>query len=151
MGFDGGRAVLLGLAITAGACTAISVRPHYVPLPGAVVDTLIGQAPTLVEHLAQMVRDDSILIQRVSPAEGFLETRWHDFVGGGGRMVRGRLRFYVDPVGTIRTEVRGEAVYLKSLDPSVPEREREVMAATGHPARTKLDAIMVALRERFGR
>jgi hypothetical protein len=145
--------VVVGAAALVIACGAAGVRPRFEPFPLAVVDTLPLEAAVLIGALTDAVRAESLAVQRMSTAEGYLETRWFDVVrrrtaraltGHPYRLVK--LRFFADPVGGGRSQLVSEVATRIAVDPSLPERQAEMMAPPDHPGRALLDSVLVAVR-----
>jgi hypothetical protein len=143
--------------VALSACGAVNTRPYLTPLPGALVDTLRADPTVVVEQLATQVINEGIAIGVLGADEGFLETRWHELEspseeGSAVWSARStiRLRFFADPIGDRQTQLTSEAIALSVLDPSLPEREREVLVATDHPGNQLVRRIVDALRAELG-
>lgn len=151
------RAAALGVAagvIGAAACGAANIRPYITSFPGAPRDTVRGDPAVIVPHLVRLLAAESIAVKIASPEEGYIESRWRDLreLGATGPFPYGpevRYRFWVDPLGLGRTQVIGEVVGRGTVDPSLPERLREVLLPAEHRGRALLDSIMSAVRERY--
>ncbi|GBD31735.1 MAG: hypothetical protein KatS3mg081_1478 [Gemmatimonadales bacterium] len=137
------RGLLLVIAGSAffGGCSAVAVRPHYRPLPGAVTDTLAASPETVIAALGRALEERRVGVKRRSGEEGYLESEWFDLVSLGiaGTQRRGiervvKLRAFADPVPPSSTELVIEAVYRRTADPSVPDRLEELLVPPGHPA-----------------
>ncbi len=146
---------MAGVAV-ALACGSHNVRPYLVPLPDAVADTLHADPSEVIEFLNTAVTEEGFRISRASSAEGYLVTDWYDTENqrAGGRYTRNptaaiRLRFFADPVGGDRSALRSEAVYRRTLDPSIPEREAERMVPPGNHGDLILQRVLQSLRSRF--
>ena len=134
------------------ACGSVGARPYFTPLPDAVVDTVPAEAPVVISQLQTLAVGEGLAIRASSPAEGYLETEWYDVdrrgpVGGSldpRRIVR--LRFFADMTGANSTVLSSEAVTLRAIDPSIPERQNEVMVPPGHLGNQILERILIALR-----
>lgn len=142
--------------VGAQACTAITLRPTYRPLPLASFDTVTAKPPDVVTAAAAEIGRLGLTVRVGAPAEGYLETRWFDL---RSRMSRSgvidpdrtvRVRVWADLVTPLQTEVVVEAAQRRSLDPSVPEREDEIVAPPGTPADSLGQALRKAIKERFG-
>lgn len=136
------------------ACRAANVRPYIMPFPGAPTDTVLGDPANIVRHVAGLLGRERIEIQMMSAEEGYVETRWfdvrtHDTTGTLTWGPDARLRFWVDPIGNGEAQVVGEAVGRRSVDPSLPAREREILLTADEVGRTILIRVMTAVRERF--
>ncbi len=150
-------ALLAASVLLVTGCGANNVRPRSVPLADAVRDTLVAGPESIVDLLRDAVTARGFTVGTVRAAEGFLETRWYDLTHQrpGGAYARDptraiRLRFFVDPVGESTTEIQAEATYLRTLDPSLPVREREVMVPPGSPGDTLLHSILNQIRAALG-
>ena len=151
LGYGGGlRRGALVLLLGAAACKATAVRPYITPFPDAPTDTLQVDPDDLVNELVGLVTAEGLSIRMVSAAEGDLETGWYDvesratvgsFGANADRYVR--LRFFVDPVNPLLTQLVSEAVMRRTLDPSLPERQAEVLVPPGHEG----DLILSRIRD----
>ena len=128
--------LLLGALL---ACHAPGTRPFYSPLRGATIDTL-GVAPDqLIIRANQAVLTRGLEIGSLSPEEGYLETRWYHLRSQRSVSTPSnsedyvKIRFWTDPVDRRRSIIVGEAVRVRTLDPSVPPRDREELVPRGHP------------------
>ena len=150
-----GRTAIACVAV-ALACGSHNVRPYLVPLPDAVADTLHADPSEVIEFLNTVVAGEGFRISRASSAEGYLVTDWYDTENqrAGGRYARDptaaiRLRFFADPGGGDQSTLRSEAVYRRTLDPSIPEREAERMVPPGHYGDLILQRVLQSVRSRF--
>lgn len=151
--------VLTTFVVVVGvACTAVSTRPHFGPLPGAVVDTLGAGPGTVIGALAAELETLGLRVRAVSRAEGYLETAWFDPTTRGsvgqehrrvGRVVR--MRAYADSVPPARSELVIETVLRRTADPSARGREEEIIAPPGHPGDSLTQLVLDSLRKRFPR
>ncbi len=144
-------------AVTAGSaffwgCSAVTVRPHYRPLPGAVTDTLAASPESVIAALGRALWERGVRLKRQSGEEGYLESEWFDLrsLGVAAGATRGiepvvRLRAFADPVPPASTELVMEAVYRRSLDPSVPDRLEEILVPPGHPADSLVEELLKGL------
>jgi len=140
------------------ACTAVSTRPHFGPLAGAVVDTLGASPGTVIGALASELETLGLRVRAVSRAEGYLETAWFDPtirrpVGQERRHTARafRMRAYADSVPPTRSELTLETVYRRTADPSATGREEEIIAPPGHPGDSLTHRVLENLRKRFPR
>lgn len=139
--------------VVSWACGSIGARPYLVPLPEARVDTLSAEPNAIIAALQALVVGEGLTVRVSSPAEGYLETDWYDTVtqspgAGSGLDPRRavRLRFFADRLGDDRTRLASEAVMRRAVDPSLPERQNEVMAPPGHPGAELLSRVLSAMR-----
>jgi len=133
------------------------LRPYLTPLPDAVVDTLPALPVDVIREIATLVTAEGLVIRISSPEEGYLETDWYDVgaaVPGDTPFTDPRrstlLRFFADPEADEETRLSAEAVVRRTLDPSVPSRQGEMMAPPGHPGNEILRRVLAALDSRFG-
>jgi len=149
---------VLVVAALAVACGANNVRPKYAPFIDAVVDTIPALPDVVVDSLEIIVTQRGFQIARVASSEGFLETKWFDLDAdrSGGtytlhpdRVVR--LRFFADPGRDDGTVLRSEAAYRPRLDPSLPEREAEVMVPVDHRGDSLLQSVLDQVRREADR
>jgi hypothetical protein len=153
----------VGTLATAGAvltlalgCGSIGARPYLTPLPDAIIDTVPGEPAAVIGELQTLVMGEGLAVRVSSPAEGFLETEWYDVVRRGPvggsldpqRIVR--IRFLADAVSGSTSLLTSEAVTLRAFDPSVPDRQNEVMVPPGHSGAQILERILIALRNDLG-
>jgi hypothetical protein len=137
-------------------CGSIGARPYLTPLPDAIHDTIPARPSAVIGELQTLVIGEGLIVRVSSPAEGFLETEWYDVdrrgtVGGRldpRRIVR--MRFFADEASSDLTLLTSESVTLRALDPSIPERQNEVMVPPGHPGSQILERILIALRNALG-
>ena len=146
---------ILVLLLAVAACRATAVRPYITPFPNAPTDTLQADPDDVINELAGLVTAEGLLIRMVSAEEGYLETGWYDIVSRSAAGSYGsdtdryiRLRFFVDPVNPLLTQLVSEAVMRHTLDPSLPEREAEILVPPGHEGDQLLTRIRDALRTR---
>ena len=145
-------AAALAIVLACAACGAAGVRPTFRPFPEAITDTVAGEPEEIVEHLAELIRDEGIELRWVRIREGYVETKWFDSATGdtgGGRSLDTygviRLRFWTDLIMEHRSVVVGEAVNRRVVDPSLPEREMEIHVPQDHVGHEILQRILDAL------
>lgn len=136
------------------ACGAGGVRPTFDPFPAALVDTVHGEPDHIVERLSELLAAESIDLRWVRIREGYVETRWFDpatRLSGGGRSLNTdgivRLRFWTDIALTDahQTQVVGEAVSRRVVDPSLPVRQTEIHVPPDHPGHEILRRVIEEL------
>lgn len=148
-----GVALAIGLVLSCGG----GLRPYLTPFPDAVIDTLDVLPADLIREIATLVTAEGLVISISSPEEGYLETDWYNVgaaASGGTPFTDPRqstlLRFFADLSGDEQTRLAAEAVVRRTLDPSVPSRQGEMMAPPGHPGYEILHRVLAALDSRFG-
>ena len=136
------------------ACGAANVRPYVAPFAGAPIDTVRGDPAVIVGDLAGLLQAEGVTVRRQSPEEGYVESAWFDVRGTSltgptphGPLVR--FRFWVDPVGNGLAQVIGEVAGRYTVDPSLPERQREVLLPPEHVGRVVLARIMESVALQF--
>ncbi len=121
-------------------------------MPGALTDTLAATPESVIAALGRALAERGVRVKRRSGEEGYLESEWFDLLSLGvpateiraiERVVR--LRAFADPVTPGSTELVIEAVYRRTLDPSIPERLEEILVPPGHPADSLVAEVLKAL------
>ena len=140
-----------------GACSSASVRPSYQPFPDAPVDTIQADAAVVIREAAERIVARGLMLRTNAPREGYLETRWYDLVSrksnasGSDANRIFRLRLFADPATPVATKLTVETVYRRILDPSLPERERELMVPPGSPGDTLARAMIAEVKKLHAR
>ncbi len=146
----------LGTAVFA-ACSPVTARPPFDPLPEALVDTLAAQPDMVIREVQTQVAEEGFGLDVYEVIDGYLETNWVTIVADENdtgelapheRVVR--FRFWADGVPGLRTKLTSEVVHRRTLDPSLPERLVEIMVPSDHNARKILERVLIAVREQFG-
>ena len=156
LGLPSSALICFSLATVLTACGASNIRPWTVPFPEARVDTVDVEAASLIERLNSHVTNTGLEVTRISPEEGFLETRWFDLATRRSRKSGGdpervvRMRFWADPVMAGRSVLISEVVYLQSLDPSLLPRDAETLAPPDHAGHILMTDILEAVLENSG-
>lgn len=146
----------------AGAALAVAcaggIRPSYAPMPEARADTVAGATADVVQAIGTGLAAEGMQAQWQSGAEGYVETQWYDLVSReSGNYNRTqperyvRLRFFVDPAGPGMSAITSEAVILHTTDPSVMERDAEMMVPPTHAGRALLDRVIGHARNALNR
>jgi hypothetical protein len=151
-----GWTAALGAAAFA-ACSPVTTRPPFNPLPEALIDTLAGSPDVVISEVQAQVVGEGFALKVFEVLDGYLETRWVTIVAGEGDTVElaphervVRFRFWADRVPGQRTRLTSEVVHRRTLDPSLPERLAEIMVPSGHNARKILERVLIAVRQHFG-
>lgn len=134
------------------------MRPPFLPLPEAFLDTVAMEPADLLAELANRSIEQGFAIEVSSELDRYLETRWFNLATGrpdDGDFIRPdrviRLRFWIDPLGPLGYQITSEAVYRRVIDPSLSDRESELMVPPGHEGEQILVRILDAVKERLGR
>ena len=137
-------------------CRAGGVRPFYNPFPEARSDTVLATPDAVIRALKELVLAEGIQLGRASEVEGYLESKWFDTADrssmddpGTNTSTRVRLRFWVDTFRDGQSVVIGEVVRRRVIDPSLPERELEILVDREHPADALAVRIMAELQTRL--
>lgn len=152
-----GAAAALSLGIfTMLRCGAANVRPFFNPMPEARADTVMGTPDAVIRGLQDAVQAAGVQLSQSSEAEGYLESKWYDTADGTSMNnpgmnthTRVRLRFWVDPFRERQSVVISEVVRRRAIDPSIPERELEILVEPSHPGDSLAVRILAALRTRL--
>lgn len=141
---------LLALGLLA-ACSPATSRPAFMPMPEARRGEVELEVPAATERLAASLTSAGYPVSRVSPRDGYIETRWFD--AATGQRIRGRplgtddvrVRAWVTPSRRGYSEMVVEAVYRPFADPSRPPRELEQSVPYTHPVRVRIRELFDAL------
>jgi hypothetical protein len=144
------------LALLAGCAALGGVRPYYGPVPGSETFLLNALPDAVTRAAAEEVQHAGLVLQWISPAEGYVETQWFNVsthVSTPDPDLRDlehtvKLRFFADPTAG-KTRLAAEAVTTYVVDPSRPQREMERMTPEGHPGREVLTQVVDRLKRRF--
>ncbi len=122
-----------------------------------MIDTVQAEAGGLIEELERRTIDEGFSIRISSVLDGYIETGWLNLVtqesDDGDTAHPERvilLRFWIDPVGPLMSQLTAEAVHRRVFDPSLDPRQTEVMVPEGHEGEAMLLRILGGIRERFG-
>jgi hypothetical protein len=138
-------------------CTSITTRPNIRPFPLATFDTVVANPAAVIEAAQKGVTDLGLQISAVSVAEGYLETRWFDVRTRRSHRTNTnpellvRLRVWADLATPRESQVVIETVRRQTIDPSVPDREVELVAEAGTPGDSLTHAIQTVVRSQFGK
>lgn len=148
--------VLWTTALISVACGAAGVRPHFLPFPLAVSDTVSSHPEEAIELAGELLVSEGLELEASSPVEGYLETKWFNTAtgrrGNPGSLdaeATVRVRFWADLIAEHQTVVVGEVVRRRVADPSLPMREREIPVPDGHPGSELLRRIFGELKTRL--
>ena len=143
------RSLHVGVLTAMAAACAGGIRPAYTPFPEAIESTAAAPPAEVVTALVSAMAAEGLRVQWQSEVEGFVESQWYDvFSRESGSFNRTtperfiRLRFFVDPQGDAGSRIVAEVAMMRTVDPSVMERDAEMMAPTGHAGRRILDDIL---------
>lgn len=145
-------------ALAVSGCASGGLRPMFQPLPNAKTLEVSATAAQVIPAVQnELLKEQGLQMQWVSPSEGYLETQWYNVqTRSSANLSTGALdqqvlfRFWVDPIAEGKSKVTGEAVWLRGWDPSRDQREQESMVPDAHPGGQILMRIMDTLREEYG-
>jgi hypothetical protein len=124
------------------ACTPVTVRPPFAPLPDALHAVINAPPARVTAFTDSLLRADTIGIRLASPRDAFLET--NEFAGTH------RLRLWADPDVPGKSRVTIEAVYRPINDPSRSRRDLERAAPPGSPSLLRAEQLLAALKDKLG-
>ncbi|HYX82183.1 MAG TPA: hypothetical protein VE714_07315 [Gemmatimonadales bacterium] len=131
-----------GFMILSIACTPVTVRPPFAPLPDALHAVINAPPARVTAFTDSLLRADTIGIRLASPRDAFLET--NEFAGTH------RLRLWADPDVPGKSRVTIEAVYRPINDPSRSRRDLERAAPPGSPGLLRAEQLLAALKDKLG-
>jgi hypothetical protein len=141
------------LLFVTAACSPVTTRPTFRPVPQATQLLLVGEPLDVTRHAAGWIATTGVRTVRASEVDCYVETDWYAPPPDSGAatpfpfMVKTRL--WVDPGGTGRARAVIETVYRPVDDPSRPARNREVAVPTGAGADVFARRLAAALKEKF--
>ena len=147
------------ICLLLAACTPATTRPDFFPFPEAPILILDARPERVTRELATLVPAESLRIERMNARDGYLETSWYDAKTGrsfaGARDLPNpaaavKIRCWADPYVPGQTRLTVEAVYRPRFDPSLPERDLEVIAPKDHPGRAIAGRLAEKLKQRVG-
>jgi hypothetical protein len=138
------------------ACQPNTTRPPFPPRPEAAGTEIRLSVPDATRRLAETLKADSIVLRKVVPRDGYIETGWFQVANGqptrhstlGPSVVR--IRAWADPARPGSSQLTIETLYRPKADPSLPERELERQVGRDHPVALKVEAALKQLVDRFG-
>lgn len=124
------------------ACTPVTQRPAFAPLPEAMHAIINAPPDRVTQFTDSLLRADTIGIRLASPRDAFLETR--EFAGTH------RLRLWADPDVPGKSRVTIEAVYTPIDDPSRTPRDLERASLPGSPGQLRAAQLLAELKDKLG-
>jgi hypothetical protein len=141
------------------ACSPVTQRPAFQPLPEALVATINAPPPRVTAAAVEWLTSQGLTVVRASPEDGYVETAWYDTGaksshGGNGDVPHPaatvKLRGWADPDVPGRTRLTVEAVLRPRYDPSRAERDLEAAASTSHEGQHIAQRLLDALKQKYG-
>src|SRR5437764_1889571 len=141
------------------ACTPVTTRPDFLPDPQASRVVLDARPERVTPEIAALVAAESLRVERANVRDGYVETAWYDT--RSHRSFRGardvpdlaatvKIRCWADPYVPGQTRLTVEAVYRPRYDPSLPERDLEVIVPKDHPGAGIAGRVLEKLKQRVG-
>lgn len=134
------RAAIVAFCVV--ACTPVTTRPSFGPLPEAMHAVINATPATVAQTAATLLAADTIPVRFVNARDAWLETR--EFSGGY------RLRLWADPDVPGKARVTVEAVYRPIEDPSRTQYDLERAAQPGSPGQIRAERLLAALKDKLG-
>ena len=149
------RVAALAAVAVAGACSPVTTRPPFAPLPRAVEVLLAAEPQQVTVEAASWLRAQRIPLQRTSEVDRYIETGWYPPPAdttpvSGPTPAAVKTRIWADPAGPGRTRLTVETVYHEVEDPSRTPRDLDLVALPGTPGRRLGDRLITALTTKFG-
>ena len=140
------------LLVTA-ACSPVTTRPAFRPVPQATQILLIGDPVAVTRHAAAWIGAAGVPTVLVSEIDRYVETDWYapppDSAVAQPFAFRVKTRLWVDPGGVGRARAIIETVYRPVEDPSRPARDREIAVPADAGADLFARRLAAAIREKF--
>ena len=124
------------------ACTPVTLRPPFAPLPEALHVVINAPPQRVTQFTDSLLRADTIGVRLASLRDAFLETS--QFAGTH------RLRLWADPDVPGKSRVTIEAVYRPIEDPSRTARDLERASPPGSPGQLRAAQLLAALKDKLG-
>ena len=146
-------------ALLLAACTPITSRPDFRPLPQALTLLLVARPQQIIPVLAALVAAESLRVRRASPRDGYLETEWyhartHRSFADGHHIPdlahTVKLRCWADPYVPGETILTLEVAYRPREDPSRTDRDLEAPAPKEEDGHKIAERLLAKLKARFG-
>jgi len=141
------------------ACSPVTTRPAFQPLPEALVLTLEAPPPRITAAAVEWLTGEGLRVARSNTIDGYVETDWYDTRakrthGGMGDVpdlaVTVKLRCWADPDVPGRTRLTVEPVYRPRYDPSRTERDLEVAVPDSSGGHRIAQRLLDALKQKYG-
>jgi hypothetical protein len=132
------------------ACTPATIRPAFTPYPEALHAVLNARPARVAQEAQEWLTAQGTPVARVSPLDGFLETRWHEVKDSTGAHMRTKIRVWADPDVPGRSRVTVEGVYRPIEDPSRMPRDLEQPCPPGSVGQRLAERLLAALSEKLG-
>src|SRR5258708_21706305 len=153
------RVPRFAFALAVCACSPVTVRPAFAPLPEALVATINAPPARVAAAAAEWLAGEGLTVVHSSPRDGYVETAWYDTHakathGGSGDVpdlaATVKLRCWADPDVPGRTRLTVEPVYRPRYDPSRTERDLEAAVPASHDRHRVAQRLLEALKQKDG-
>lgn len=148
------RITLLLAALTV-ACKAGTARPYFPPVTGAPTAEIELKVADATEALADVLKGDSLPVEKVVARDGFVETAWFKTETKQPTHARRlgpdvvQVRAWVDPSRPGYSRVVIETVYRPLADPSLSGRDLERQVPLDHPIGKRMGEIITQLAKLY--
>ena len=141
------------------ACSPVTTRPAFQPLPEALVATLNAPPARIAAAAAEWLAGEGLSVVQTSPRDGYVETAWYDthtkatHTGSGDvpdLAATVKLRCWADPDVPGRTRLTVDPVYRPRYDPSRTERDVEAAVPASHDGHRIAQRLLDALKQKYG-
>lgn len=145
--------------IVIAACSPVTTRPPFQPLPEALVATVNAPPARIAAAAAEWLATEGLTVIRSSPRDGYVETAWYDthtkttHPGSGDvpdLAATVKLRCWADPDVPGRTRLTVDPVYRSRYDPSSTERDLEAAVPASHDGHHIAQRLLDALKQKYG-
>lgn len=141
------------VVLVAAACSPVTTRPAFRPVPQATQILLVGDPAEVTRHAAAWLGAAGVPTVHVSEIDRYIETDWYvpprDSGVAQAFPFRVKTRLWVDPGGSGRSRAVIETVYRPMEDPSRPARDREIAVPAEAGADLLARRLAAAIREKF--
>ncbi len=147
------------ILLLVAACTPITTRPDFRPDPRASKVILDARPERVTAVLDSLVAAESLEVAHANVRDGYVATAWYDTRAHRTRhhereitnlAATVKIRFWADPWVPGQTRLTTEPVYRPRYDPSLPERDLEIIAPKEHEGYKIAQRLVDKLKERFG-
>ena len=147
------------IALLICACSPVTARPPFQPLPEALTVTLDAPPARVAAAAATWLAGEGLATVQLSPRDGYVETVWYDTHAktthrGSGPVpdpaATVNLRCWAEPDVPGHTRLTVEPVYRPRYDPSRSERDLERAVPAPHAGHAIAQRLVDALKKQYG-
>lgn len=149
------RRLLLGIVLSASACSPATTRPYFPPVTGAAQAELELEVKGATGALADVLRSDSLPVETVVVRDGYIETAWFDAKTKRATSARRigpdvvQVRAWVDPTRSGHSRLTVETIFRPVADASRSARELDRQVPTDHPVGKRMEEIVTELAKLY--